>query len=67
MLFLVLTSNGKVLLRTVQCMTQLEAQLVEENKTRMQQAFTTQLPDRVGGNDIVAQDEEGNVTIEVDN
>jgi hypothetical protein len=60
MSFWVLTSNGKVLLRTttVQGMTQLEAQL-EENKTRMQQAFTAQLSDRVGGNDIIAQDEEG--------
>jgi hypothetical protein len=66
MSFWVLTSSGKVLSRTtVQRVTQLEAQL-EENKTRMK-SFTDQLTERIGGNDIVvAQDEDGNVTLEVD-
>ncbi|KAI2511667.1 Reverse transcriptase (RNA-dependent DNA polymerase) [Fragilaria crotonensis] len=65
MSFWVLTSNGKVLSRTtVQRMTQLEMQL-DENKSRTQ-AFSAQLSDRIGGNDIVVQDEEGNIAIEVD-
>jgi hypothetical protein len=61
----VLTSSGKVLSRTtVQRVTQLETQ-IEENKTRMQD-FTDQLTARIGGNDIVAQDDNGNVTLDID-
>jgi hypothetical protein len=56
---------GKVLSRTtVQWTTQLEGQL-EENKTRMH-IFTDQLTERIGGNDIVVQDDNGNVTLDVD-
>ena len=65
MSFWVLTSSGKVLSRTtVQRMTQLETQL-EENKTRMKD-FSEHLTERIGGNDIVAEDENGNVTLEID-
>ncbi|KAI2495086.1 Reverse transcriptase (RNA-dependent DNA polymerase) [Fragilaria crotonensis] len=66
MSFWVLSSSGKVLSRTtVQRMTQLEMQL-EENKTRMKD-FSEQLTERiVGGNDIVAEDENGNVILEID-
>lgn len=65
MSFWVLTSSGKVLSRTtVQRVTQLETQ-IEENKTRMQD-FTDQLTARIGGNDIVAHDENGNVTLDID-
>ena len=49
---------------TVQRVTQLETQ-IEENKTRMQ-GFTDQLTARIGGNDIVAQDDDGNFTLDID-
>jgi hypothetical protein len=65
MSFWVLTSSEKVLSRTtVQRVTQLETQ-IEENKTRMQ-GFTDQLTARIGGNDIVAQDDDGNFTLDID-
>ena len=65
MSFWVLTSSGKVLSRTtVQRMTQLETQL-EENKTRMKD-FSEHLTVRIGGNDIVAEDENGNIILEID-
>ena len=59
MSFWVLTSTGKVISRTtVQRVTNLELQ-VEENKTRMN-AYTGELTERIGGNDFVAIDENGN-------
>ncbi len=65
MSFWVMTSNGNVLSRTtVQQMTQLEGQL-EENKTCIR-IFTDQLTDRIGGNDIVVQDNNGNVASDID-
>ena len=65
MSFWVLTSSGKVLSRTtVQRVINLEAQL-DDNKARMQ-AFTTSLTERIGGNDIVIQDDEGNNMLNID-
>ncbi|KAI2499334.1 Reverse transcriptase (RNA-dependent DNA polymerase) [Fragilaria crotonensis] len=66
MSFWVLASNGKVLSRTtVQRMTQLETQ-VDENKARMQ-AYTVQLTERIGGNDIIARDGgDGDVVLNID-
>ncbi|KAI2511697.1 hypothetical protein MHU86_2763 [Fragilaria crotonensis] len=65
MSFWVLTSSGKVLSRTtVRRMTQLETQL-EENKTRMSD-FSDHLTERIGEDNIVAQDENGNVILEID-
>ena len=65
MSFWVLTSTGKVLSRTtVQRVTNLELK-IDENKTRME-AFTTSLTERIGGNDLVVQDEMGNNVLDID-
>jgi hypothetical protein len=64
MSFWVLTSTGKVLSRTtVQRVTNLETK-VEENKTRMT-SFTTMIAERIGGNDLVVQDELGHNVVAV--
>lgn len=65
MSFWVLTSSGKVISRTtVQRVTQLELQL-DENKTRTK-TFTDMLTERIGGNDLVAEDEDGNLILTVE-
>ena len=64
MSFWVLTSTGKVISRTtVQRVTNLELQ-VEENKTRMN-SYTGELTERIGGNDFVAIDENGNEFVNI--
>jgi hypothetical protein len=64
MSFWVLTSNGEVVPRTtVQRITNLEMQ-VDENKARML-TFTEQLTERIGGNDNVIQDDDGNIMLNV--
>ena len=65
MSFWVLASTGKVLSRTtVQRMTQLEMQL-DENKTRVK-GYTDKLTERIGGNDVVQQDDGGNMILNID-
>ena len=65
MSFWVLTSTGKVLSRTtVQRITNLETQL-DENKARMSN-FTSALAERVGGNDDIIQDADGNNILNID-
>ena len=64
MSFWVLTCTGKVILRTtVQKVTNLELQ-IEENKTRMN-TCTSELTERIGGNDFVAIDENGNEFVNI--
>jgi hypothetical protein len=65
MSFWVLTGTGKVLSRTtVQRVTNLESK-VDDNKTRMND-FTTRVTERIGGNDLVVQDELGHNIVAVD-
>ena len=65
MSFWVLTSTGKVISRTtVQRMTNLETQ-VDENKSKMK-AFTDQLTERIGGNDMIIEDGDGNFILNID-
>ena len=64
--FWVLLSTGKVLSRTsVQRVTNLELQ-IDENKSRMT-CFIMSLTERIGGNDLIVQDELGNDVLAIDN
>lgn len=65
MSFWVLTSTGKVLSRTtVQRVTNLETK-TSENEARMKN-FTALITERIGGNDLVAQDEMGHHVVAID-
>ena len=65
MSFWVLASTGKVLSRTtVQRVTQLELQL--EETTVRTKAYTEQLTERIGANDFVQQDDDGNYIFNID-
>ena len=65
MSFWILTSTGKVLSRTtVQRVTNLESK-TDDTKTRMQ-TFTTLITERIGGNDLVVQDDMGHHVVDVD-
>ena len=66
MSFWIITGTGKVLSRTtVQRVTNLELK-TDENKTRMLD-FSRLITERIGGNDLVIQDDMGHQVIPVDN